>query len=65
MVSSINQIGHVMGLKTIAEFVENEAIRKQLKLIGVDYIQGYAIGEPKPIEPLLECIARETTSQAS
>jgi diguanylate cyclase (GGDEF)-like protein len=65
MVSSINQIGHVMGLKTIAEFVENNAIREQLKLIGVDYVQGYAIGEPRPLEPFLECLAREPASQAS
>jgi EAL domain-containing protein (putative c-di-GMP-specific phosphodiesterase class I) len=65
MVSSINQIGHVMGLRTIAEFVENDAIREQLKLIGVDYVQGYAIGEPRPLEPFLECLAREPASQAS
>jgi EAL domain-containing protein (putative c-di-GMP-specific phosphodiesterase class I) len=64
MVSSINQIGHIMQLKTIAEFVENEAIKERLKLIGVDYIQGYAIGEPKPLGPFLESIARELTSQA-
>jgi diguanylate cyclase (GGDEF)-like protein len=64
MVSSINQIGHIMGLKTIAEFVETVAIKEQLKLIGVDFIQGYAIGEPKPLEPFLSCIAQETTSQA-
>ena len=64
IVSSINQIGHVMGLRTIAEFVENEAIKDQLKLIGVDYVQGYAIGEPRPLEPFLEYIARGETLQA-
>jgi EAL domain-containing protein (putative c-di-GMP-specific phosphodiesterase class I) len=37
-----------MGLKTIAEFVENDAILAELKKIGVDYGQGYGIGEPKP-----------------
>ena len=36
MVKSINDIGHVMGMKTIAEFVENDAIRDQLAVIGVD-----------------------------
>jgi len=47
MVKSINEIGHAMGLKTIAEFVENESILEKLKEIGVDYVQGYSIGYPK------------------
>ena len=47
MVASIHQIGSVMGLKTIAEFVENEEICNELKAMGVDYGQGYAIGRPE------------------
>ena len=47
MVASIHQIGSVMGLKTIAEFVENEEICNELKAMGVDYGQGYAIGKPE------------------
>lgn len=50
MVKSINEIGHVMGKKTIAEFVENEAILNKLREIGVDYAQGYGIGMPMPLE---------------
>ena len=46
MVDIINQLGHVMGLKTIAEFVENEEILKCLGELGVDYAQGYHIGRP-------------------
>lgn len=46
-VESINQIGHVMGLTTIAEFVENDIILEMLKEIGVDYAQGYGIDRPK------------------
>lgn len=53
MVSSINQIGHVMGLKTIAEFVENDEITKQLRLIGIDYLQGYSISKPMPLAEYL------------
>ena len=52
MVKSINEIGHVMGKKTIAEFVENEAILAKLDEIGVDYAQGYGIGMPEPIESI-------------
>ena len=49
MVSAINEVGHVMGIKTIAEFVHNEAILKRLRALGVDYAQGYAIGAPVPL----------------
>ncbi len=50
LVKSINDIGHVMGKKTIAEFVENEAILQALREIGVDYAQGYHIGKPAMVE---------------
>lgn len=53
MVKSINQIGHVMGLKTIAEFVESTEILDKLTAIGIDYAQGYAIGRPAPIDTIL------------
>jgi diguanylate cyclase (GGDEF)-like protein/PAS domain S-box-containing protein len=51
MVKSINEIGHTMGKRTIAEFVESADILRKLKLpeIGVDYAQGYHIGRPRPI----------------
>jgi len=49
MVSSINKIGHLMGIKTIAEFVEDADILDRLKDIGVDYVQGYHIDIPKPL----------------
>ncbi len=48
MVKAINDIGQVMGKQTIAEFVENEAIRNKLKEIGVNFMQGYGIGRPRP-----------------
>jgi diguanylate cyclase (GGDEF)-like protein/PAS domain S-box-containing protein len=49
MVASINQIGHVMGMQTIAEFVENDALLAKLKDLGVDYAQGYGIDKPHPL----------------
>lgn len=52
MVSSIHQIGSVIGIKTIAEFVENEQILKKLADIGVDYAQGYGIAKPAPLDDL-------------
>ncbi|WP_431065143.1 EAL domain-containing protein [Methylotuvimicrobium sp.] len=52
MVRSINEVGHVMGKKTIAEFVENERILKLLSELGVDYAQGYGIGKPVLLKDL-------------
>ncbi len=52
MVEAISHIGHVMGIKTIAEFVENDAILRQLERIGVDYAQGYGIDRPAPLSAL-------------
>ena len=54
MVSAINQVGHSMQLKTIAEYVENESILQCLKDLGVDYAQGYLINKPQPFAEQLE-----------
>jgi len=53
MVAAINEVGHIMGIETIAEYVENDQIIKKLQDIHVDYGQGYGIEQPKPIEALL------------
>ncbi len=50
MVGSINHIGHTLGLKTIAEFVETPDILDAVRQLGVDYAQGYAVSRPLPIE---------------
>ena len=52
MVKLINEIGKTMGMKTVAEFVESDEIRQQLVKVGVDYVQGYAIDVPRPIDQL-------------
>ena len=54
MVSAINQMSHALGLKTIAEFVENRAIKTQLTGIGVDFGQGFGIQRPVPLAEQLE-----------
>ncbi len=50
MVASINEVGHVMGKRTIAEFVENDEILERLRSMGVDFAQGYGISKPGPLE---------------
>jgi diguanylate cyclase (GGDEF)-like protein/PAS domain S-box-containing protein len=53
MVRSINQIGHLMGIKTVAEFVVNDAVMMECKAMGVDYAQGHHISRPQLVEDLL------------
>lgn len=52
MVKSIHNVGQVMGIKTIAEFVENRNVLSRLQAIGVDYVQGYAIATPHSLQDL-------------
>jgi len=54
MVDAINKVGHVMGIQTIAEYVENEEILNQLKDMKVDFAQGYHISKPFPFSKLKE-----------
>jgi diguanylate cyclase (GGDEF)-like protein/PAS domain S-box-containing protein len=49
MVHAINYVVHVMGMKSIAEFVESDAIVATVRKLSVDYLQGYAIGRPEPV----------------
>ncbi|MBC3872735.1 bifunctional diguanylate cyclase/phosphodiesterase [Undibacterium flavidum] len=59
MVKSIHEIAGLMGKKTVAEFVENQAVLKILKDLGIHYAQGYAIAYPIPVDQLLSV---QTTS---
>ncbi|MEV1286897.1 EAL domain-containing protein [Micromonospora sp. NPDC049679] len=54
MVEAVNGIGHQLGLRTIAEFVENDEILSCLRTVGVDYAQGYGIARPGPFESWLD-----------
>ena len=60
MVRAINQLGHALGLKTIAEFAENENVVSMMAEIGVDFVQGHHFGRP---QPLAERVARLTQTR--
>lgn len=62
MVHAINQIAHLMGKETIAEFVEEVAVHNKLKEIGVDYVQGYLIGKPAPFTTKVSDGSLQTTT---
>ncbi len=49
MARSINDLAHFLGQETIAESVENDAIIVKLEEMGVDYLQGWGVGRPKPL----------------
>jgi EAL domain-containing protein (putative c-di-GMP-specific phosphodiesterase class I) len=49
MVDAINRVGQVLGLQTVAEFVEDEETLRLLRTLGVNYAQGYAIHRPEPL----------------
>jgi EAL domain-containing protein (putative c-di-GMP-specific phosphodiesterase class I) len=50
LTQAINQVGHAMGIQTIAEFVENDRILEKITALGIDYAQGYGIAKPQPLQ---------------
>ncbi len=46
----MNEIGQLLGKKTIAEFAENERVIAKLREVGVDYIQGHGVSRPVPLD---------------
>ena len=59
MVRAINDISHLIGARTIAEFVESDKILESLVRLGVDYGQGHFISTPRPIEELFKPVRRK------
>ncbi|WP_104203861.1 EAL domain-containing protein [Billgrantia saliphila] len=49
MTETINRIGHIMGIQTVAEYAENDDIIQRLRGMGVNYAQGYGISRPTPL----------------
>ncbi len=56
-IRAIHRVAQTLGIRTIAEFVEDDAILNALKEIGVDYVQGFGVALPAPLEGLLESSA--------
>ncbi len=54
IVESINEVAHRLNIQTVAEFVEDMALIPLLRETGVDYVQGYAIGRPEPLDTLFK-----------
>lgn len=53
MVQSIAHMAHLMGMRTVAEFVEDEATLERVRAMGVEFAQGYGVDYPQPLDELL------------
>ncbi len=53
-VRSMTELGHCLDMKVVAEFVESDTMFDRLRDANVDYIQGYTVGRPVPIETLIQ-----------
>jgi diguanylate cyclase (GGDEF)-like protein len=62
MVASIIQISHIMELRTVAEYVENGELAERLRLMGIDYLQGYGIHKPQLLQDYLDALPGRCTA---
>ena len=53
IVQTMNEMAHRLGMQTVAEYVENQDILRVISEIGVDFLQGHAIGKPEPLSKLI------------
>jgi len=51
LVRALVQVCQAYGIRTVAEFVQDEPTLRLLRELGVDYVQGYLIGRPAPVLP--------------
>jgi len=65
MVKSINELGHLLGKTTIAEFVETHELAEELRKMGVNYVQGYAYAKPQPLSNFVQVMGPHLVIVAS
>ena len=65
MVEMISHVGHIMGKRIVAEFVETDSVADALRDIGVDYGQGYGLAAPKPFDAHFEGSATARSQEHS
>ncbi|HEB1166622.1 TPA: EAL domain-containing protein, partial [Escherichia albertii] len=56
IVASICHLARMKKMQVVAEYVENEDIRRAVQSLGIDYMQGYLIGKPQPLIESLNAI---------
>ncbi len=64
MVKAITDVAHVLGMSTVAEYVEDESIISALRDLGVEYMQGYCLHKPEPMMNIIESVRTNTRLSA-
>jgi EAL domain-containing protein (putative c-di-GMP-specific phosphodiesterase class I) len=59
MVTAMNAMAQLLGIRTVAENVDNESVTARLKTIGFDYAQGYHLGDLQPLDNLGNVVAQQ------
>jgi diguanylate cyclase (GGDEF)-like protein/PAS domain S-box-containing protein len=59
MVTAMNAMAQLLGIRTVAENVDNESVTARLKAIGLDYAQGYHLGDLQPLDNLGNVVAQQ------
>jgi EAL domain-containing protein (putative c-di-GMP-specific phosphodiesterase class I) len=62
-VRAIVELARGLGIQTVAEYVETDEIAREVRLLGVDYAQGFGIGKPEPLADLLEALTRDESQR--
>jgi EAL domain-containing protein (putative c-di-GMP-specific phosphodiesterase class I) len=62
-VRAIVELAKGLGIQTVAEYVENDVIAREVGLLGVDYAQGYGVGKPEPLSDLLDVLTRDESQR--
>jgi len=64
LLRSINEIAHLLGKYTVAEYVDSAATLELLAAIGVDYVQGFFMGRPAPIDEVMRHLPESLAESA-
>jgi EAL domain-containing protein (putative c-di-GMP-specific phosphodiesterase class I) len=64
IVSTTNELAHGLGLRTVAEGVEDEHVQAELARIGIDVLQGYHFARPMPVDHLVQWLEARTSEDA-
>ena len=62
-VKAVVELAKGLGIETVAEYVETAEIANEIRLLGVDYAQGYAYGRPEPLSEVLESLSRDESQR--
>jgi len=62
IVSAFNQLSHELGMETVAEFVEDAKTEQLLRELGIDFAQGYGVGEPRDAKEWMDFLSDTSES---